>query len=168
LAKDFLKKLICTDPKQRMTATQATRHEWLSRHTEELDALYDRATKDWKGREDLVEIEYFEDDLPGTPPEPTRTLPFPTKEKVMKFFHLESPDVKDSYDRVTGDGKLRNAAQLFREAKEKRLIKHPAPLPLIQQLPVSLAAVREKEPMGETAPEPVGVKRRQRGCSDGS
>ncbi|KAF8245124.1 kinase-like protein, partial [Wilcoxina mikolae CBS 423.85] len=42
LAKDFIKKLLCINPKKRMTAKEAMEHRWLSSHKEKLEALYQK------------------------------------------------------------------------------------------------------------------------------
>lgn len=49
-AKDFIKSLVCVDPRKRMTAEQAKKHKWLSRHTKELEEVYTRAVEDWGKR----------------------------------------------------------------------------------------------------------------------
>lgn len=46
-AKDFIRSLICVDPRKRLTAKQAKKHKWLNRHTKELEEVYSRAVEDW-------------------------------------------------------------------------------------------------------------------------
>lgn len=63
-AKDFVRGLVCVDPRKRLTVGQAKRHRWLSRHTGELEEVYERAVEDWVKREKVegkknVALEYF-------------------------------------------------------------------------------------------------------------
>lgn len=56
--------LICVDPRKRLTVGQAKQHRWLSRHTGELEEVYERAVEDWVKREKVeggknVALEYF-------------------------------------------------------------------------------------------------------------
>lgn len=63
-AKDFVRGLVCVDPRKRLTVGQAKRHRWLSRHTRELEEVYERAVEGWvktdkvEGGEDVT-LEYF-------------------------------------------------------------------------------------------------------------
>lgn len=59
-AKDFIIRLHCLDARKRMTAKQAMEHSWLSRHKNELNGLYDRATRHCRGRTGPALIESFE------------------------------------------------------------------------------------------------------------
>lgn len=63
-AKDFVRGLVCVDPRKRLTVGQAKRHRWLSRHTRELEEVYGRAVEDWVKREKVdegknVALEHF-------------------------------------------------------------------------------------------------------------
>lgn len=51
-AKDFVKKLLVLDEKERMSAVQALEHDWLSSKASENSpgALYQQAIKNWKPR----------------------------------------------------------------------------------------------------------------------
>ena len=50
--KDFIRNLLVLDESRRMSATQALAHPWFTNkcHAAEFEALYDRATKDWRPR----------------------------------------------------------------------------------------------------------------------
>lgn len=63
-AKDFVRGLVCVDPRKRLTVGQAKRHRWLSRHTRELEEVYERAVEDWVKTEKVeggknVTLEHF-------------------------------------------------------------------------------------------------------------
>lgn len=63
-AKDFVRGLVCVDPRNRLTVGQAKRHRWLSRHTRELEEVYERAVEDWVKTEKVedgknVTLEHF-------------------------------------------------------------------------------------------------------------
>lgn len=63
-AKDFVRGLVCVDPRKRLTVGQAKRHRWLSRHTRELEEVYERAVEDWIKTEKVeggknVTLEHF-------------------------------------------------------------------------------------------------------------
>ncbi|RPB05653.1 kinase-like protein [Choiromyces venosus 120613-1] len=47
-AKDFIRRLMTVDPRNRMASDEAQCHVWLARHMEELEDLYGRATKEWE------------------------------------------------------------------------------------------------------------------------
>ncbi|KAA8910900.1 kinase-like domain-containing protein [Sphaerosporella brunnea] len=59
LAKDFIKSLLCVNPKERLTAEQALHHPWLSRYADQLDKVYQRNTATWKGRDRSIMIVSF-------------------------------------------------------------------------------------------------------------
>ncbi|KAH0610025.1 uncharacterized protein H6S33_012571 [Morchella sextelata] len=52
-AKDFIRSLICVDPRKRMTLEQAKKHNWLGRHAKELEEVYSRAVGDWYRRRSI-------------------------------------------------------------------------------------------------------------------
>jgi serine/threonine protein kinase len=134
LAKDFIKRLLCTNPQRRLTATQAMKHPWLSRLADDLNDLYERSTENWKGRIGTVTIDSFVKPGFGAPPGPVRVPsiiyeePVPsnteynTENEEVEISNLESSGTKEAYDNVAGDGKLRTAAQLAQKANDKRAI----------------------------------------------
>jgi len=56
--KDFIRNLLVLDESRRMSATQALAHPWFTNkcHAAEFEALYDRATKDWRPVGKLSEL----------------------------------------------------------------------------------------------------------------
>ncbi|KAL7276888.1 hypothetical protein RUND412_000128 [Rhizina undulata] len=60
-AKDFIRRLICVDPGQRLTVSGAREHRWLARHEAELESVYARAVRGWFGRGPGVRV--FSDEL---------------------------------------------------------------------------------------------------------
>lgn len=63
-AKDFVRGLVCVDPRKRLTVGQAKRHRWLSRHTRELEEVYERAVEGWVKTEKVegeknITLEHF-------------------------------------------------------------------------------------------------------------
>jgi serine/threonine protein kinase len=132
MAKDFIKKLLCVNPWRRMTAAQAMQHPWLSRFADDLDDLYERATENWKGRVDTVKIDTIANPGLGAPsvrvPSIIYEEPVPhdaeynTEDEETEEANFESSGTKAAYDNIARDGKLRTAAQLAQEAKDKRAI----------------------------------------------
>ncbi|KAG0635711.1 serine/threonine protein kinase, partial [Tuber brumale] len=68
-AKSFVRRLMTIDPRKRMTSDEAQCHVWLARHMEDLEALYERATKDWEplDRTDFRVEEKIIDENAGRP-----------------------------------------------------------------------------------------------------
>jgi serine/threonine protein kinase len=143
LAKDFIKKLLCIDPKKRMTAKEAMEHRWLSNHEEKLEVLYQKATKNWKGESAIVLDGILNIDSDVEDEEPSEQLSNDSGRSdismrdVPVLVSMESPsslggseleasgwaNIQEDqllYDSVARDGKLRTAAQLAREAESMR------------------------------------------------
>lgn len=143
-AKDFIRALVCVDPRKRLTAAQAGSHRWLSRHREELEEVYGRAVGEWRevGGEEVV-LEHFgggeemggfwfgageslEDvemvDVPelvvdvGTP----ESVRGGTGEGEGWRGGLYTVEEDELYDAAAGDGRLRSARELARDVEARR------------------------------------------------
>lgn len=115
-AKDFMAKLIVLDPKSRMTAPEAVKHDWFTmdkKMEKELEDLYKRANKDWKPRK--VEKGILEA-IPGadedSPPKAKRI----SKMNASPYFGLDKH--LRSYGHSQREEAARTKQQLIDQLKE--------------------------------------------------
>lgn len=92
-AKDFVRGLVCVDPRKRLTVGQAKRHRWLSRHTKELEEVYERAVEGWIKTEKVaggknVTLEHF--NLSQNFRSPPRVDSYPTSSITSSNTNLNS------------------------------------------------------------------------------
>ena len=112
-AKDFMAKLIVLDPKSRMTAPDAVKHDWFTKDKKmekELEDLYKRANNDWKPRKvekGILEV------IPGadedSPPKAKRI----SKMNASPYFGL------DKHLRSYGQGQREEAARTKQQLIDK-------------------------------------------------
>ncbi|KAF2747693.1 kinase-like protein [Sporormia fimetaria CBS 119925] len=96
--KSFIKRLVCLDERQRMTATQALNHPWFTTQPTVFHQLYEKVVQDWRPcKKEVLLVEPLDAAQPG----PTNSVPsrFLTRDVLSR--HYIPPSRPSDLRRIT-------------------------------------------------------------------